>query len=83
MKDFRKTANWKKFTENWPEKLTDTILICSVDNLGLPEEEYTVAYLDVEDGQVGVNVFGYTYFQDDEDEFQKHDLDEYIWDYLD
>lgn len=82
MKDFRKITNWKKFSKEWPESLTDAILICSTDEFGLPEDEYTVAYLDNVDGEVGVNVFGYTYCKNEEDKFLADDLKNYVWDYL-
>lgn len=82
MKDFRNTAKWKKFSEQWPEGLTNVILICHVNNFGFLEDEYTVAYLDNVDGEVSVNVFGHTYYEY-ENEFQVDSLKEYVWDYLD
>lgn len=92
MKDFRKTVNWKKFTEEFP---TDgnccAILVCRIDEKygNIDDDELTVGYLDWfpdfnENGesQLGLTIFGHTYFPPEDIDMLSSDLVNFVWDYL-
>ena len=49
MKDFRKTTNWKKFTEEFPtDNSKEAIIVCRIDpdSYDIEDDEFTVGYLE-------------------------------------
>ena len=68
MKDFRKTASWKKFSEEFPtDNSKDAIIVCRIDpdSYDIEDDEFTVGYLEYYPCaryNVGLIIFGYTYF---------------------
>ena len=88
MKDFRKTANWKKFTEEFPiYSDKDAILVCRIDpdSYDIEDDEFTVGYLEYcpyAPYNVGLTIFGYTYFCPESPDQLDTDLVNYVWDYL-
>ena len=49
MKDFRKTANWKKFSEEFPIYSDNgAIIVCRIDpdSYDIEDDEFTVGYLE-------------------------------------
>lgn len=93
MKDFRKTANWKNFTDKFPSDGNKcAILACKTDEQygNIDDDSFTVGYLDWfpdfnEDGeaQLGLTIFGNTYFPPENIDMIDPDLKNYVWDYLD
>ena len=48
MKDFRKTINWKKFSEEFPtDNSKEAIIVCRIDpdSYDIDDDEFTVGYL--------------------------------------
>lgn len=88
MKDFRKTANWKKFTEKFPtDNSKETIIVCRIDpdSYDIEDDEFTVGYLEYcpyAPYNVGLTIFGYTYFCPESPDQLDTDLVNYVWDYL-
>ena len=88
MKDFRKTANWKKFSEEFPtDNSKETIIVCRIDpdSYDIEDDEFTVGYLEYcpyAPYNVGLTIFGYTYFCPESPDQLDTDLVNYVWDYL-
>lgn len=88
MKDFRKTANWKKFTEEFPIYSDNgAIIVCRIDpdSYDIEDDEFTVGYLEYcpyARYNVGLTIFGYTYFYPESPDQLDTDLVNYVWDYL-
>lgn len=88
MKDFRKTANWKKFTEEFPIYSDNgAIIVCRIDpdSYDIEDDEFTVGYLEYcpyTRYNVGLTIFGYTYFYPESPDQLDTDLVNYVWDYL-
>ena len=88
MKDFRKTANWKKFTEEFPIYSDNgAIIVCRIDpdSYDIEDDEFTVGYLEYcpyAPYNVGLTIFGYTYFYPESPDQLDTDLVNYVWDYL-
>ena len=88
MKDFRKTANWKKFTEEFPIYSDNgAIIVCRIDpdSYDIEDDEFTVGYLEYcpySPYNVGLTIFGYTYFYPESPDQLDTDLVNYVWDYL-
>ena len=75
MKDFRKTTNWKKFSEEFPtDNSKEAIIVCRIDpdSYDIEDDEFTV----------GLTIFGYTYFCPESPDQLDTDLVNYVWDYL-
>ena len=89
MKDFRKTANWKKFSEEFPtDNSKDAIIVCRIDPdfYDIEDDEFTVGYLEYYSYapyNVGLTIFGYTYFCPASPDQLDTDLVNYVCDYLD
>ena len=88
MKDFRKTANWKKFSEEFTtDNSKDAIIVCRIDpdSYDIEDDEFTVGYLEYYPCaryNVGLIIFGYTYFCPESPDQLDTDLVNYVWDYL-
>lgn len=88
MKDFRKTVNWKKFTEEFPIYGDNgAIIVCRIDpdSYDIEDDEFTVGYLEYcpyARYNVGLTIFGYTYFYPESPDQLDTDLVNYVWDYL-
>ena len=87
MKDFRKTTNWKYFTDEFPsDGNKKEILVCQIDHRnGDFTDEFTVGYLEYcpyARYNVGLTIFGYTYFCPESPDQLDTDLVNYVWDYL-
>lgn len=88
MKDFRKTANWKKFSEEFPiYGDANAVIVCKIDpDFGyIEDDEFTIGYLDYYPHarfNVGLTIFGYTYFYPETPDQLDTDLINYVWDYL-
>ena len=88
MKDFRKTANWKKFTEEFPIYSDNgAIIVCRIDpdSYDIEDDEFTVGYLEYcpyARYNVGLTIFGYTYFYPESPDQLDTYLVNYVWDYL-
>ena len=88
MKDFRKTTNWKKFSEEFPtDNSKEAIIVCRIDpdSYDIEDDEFTVGYLEYYPCaryNVGLIIFGYTYFCPESPDQLDTDLVNYVWDYL-
>ena len=88
MKDFRKTVNWKKFSEEFPIYSDNgAIIVCRIDpdSYDIEDDEFTVGYLEYcpyARYNVGLTIFGYTYFYPESPDQLDTDLVNYVWDYL-
>ena len=78
MKDFRKTPNWKKFTEEFPIGSDNSkIIVWDKDDFG-KSDHFIIGYIIHDDDHI-------VFVEINDDWFYSGDrsLDDYYWDYFD